>query len=532
MLLIVPLVPIVFGLISPALRRVAGRGTGWLLALIPLGLMIPALQALPYEIGEHHLARVSWVHGLGVDVAIHLDGLSAAFVLLIAGIGALILIYSEGYLSGNPRIGRVQGALLVFLGSMLGLVLADDLISLFVFWELTSVSSFFLIGLNHETTVGRKAALRALFVTGAGGLALLAGLVMMRLAAVELGLAPSEAGLISALGAVDLTGHRWYPAILVLVLTGAFTKSAQIPFHFWLPSAMAAPTPVSAFLHSATMVKAGVYLLARLHPFLGDTAAWHYTVTAFGLVTMIAAAGMAVVQIDMKRILAFSTVSVLGMLTMLVGVGTELAVKAMVVLLVAHALYKAALFMVAGNVDHEAGTRDVTVLGGLARRMPWTGAAGLLAALSMAGAPPMFGFIGKEMLYKAKLDPESVVGWLIAVAVLTNVILVAIALLVAVKPFCGKAGSPPRVPHEAPISMILGPVVLADVGVVLPGQLAVRPLDLVLGGVTPDAHDVVVVLELHSWLHTLRRRPLLTPRRCERSQTRQPLVAGSCCSRL
>ena len=284
---------------------------------------------------------------------------------------------------------------------------------------------------------------------------------MMRLAAVDLGVAPENAGLLSSLGAVDLTTHAAYVPILALVLAGAFTKSAQVPFHFWLPSAMAAPTPVSAFLHSATMVKAGVYLLARLHPVLGGTVPWQTTVTAFGLVTMVATAAMAVVQTDMKRLLAFSTVSVLGMLTMLVGLGTTLAIKAMVVLLVAHALYKAALFMVAGNVDHETGTRDVTRLGGLVRRMPWTAAAGLLAALSMAGAPPMFGFLGKELLYKAKLDLTAVATWIILVAVVTNVLLVAIALLVALKPFLGKPRDPSISAGESPPAMILGPVLLA-----------------------------------------------------------------------
>jgi multicomponent Na+:H+ antiporter subunit A len=465
MMTFAPLIAIAVGIVTPLVRRVAGRATGWLLALVPVAIALPVVARLPLGLDEAHRTRVTWIESLGVDLATYLDGLSATFVLLICGIGAVIVIYAEGYMNGGPRAGRVQGALMVFLGAMLGIVLSDDLISLFVYWELTSVCSFYLVGVKHESEDGRTGALRALFVTGGGGLALLAGLILMRLAAVDLGVAPEDAGLLSSLAAVDLTTHPWYSAILVLVLAGAFTKSAQIPFHFWLPSAMAAPTPVSAFLHSATMVKAGVYLLARLNPHLGDSFAWHVTVTSFGAATMLVAAGMAVVQKDLKRLLAFSTVSVLGMLTMLVGAGTELAVKAMVVLLVAHALYKAALFMVAGNVDHETGTRDVTRLGGLRRVMPWTAAAGVVAALSKAGAPPMFGFIGKELLYKAKLDLETIATWLIIAAVVSNILLVAVSLIVAVKPFFGRRGDPPRKPHEAPLAMILGPVLLAAAGV-------------------------------------------------------------------
>ncbi len=484
-MLIAPLIALLLGLLTPLLRRVTGRATGWLLAVVLLLLAVPVLRVLPFEVGEQHVARVPWIEPWNVHLAVRLDGLSGTFALLICAIGALILVYSEGYLAGGARAGRVQGALLAFLGAMLGLVLADDVISLFVFWELTSVLSFFLVGLKHEGEASRRAALRALFVTGGGGLALLAGLVMMRQAAVDLGVPAADAGLLSGLHAVHLPSHPWYLAILLLVLAGAFTKSAQVPFHFWLPSAMAAPTPVSAFLHSATMVKAGVYLLARLHPSLGDTVPWQTLVTGFGLLTMLAAAAMAVVQTDLKRLLAFSTVSVLGMLVMLTGLGTDLAIKAMIVLLVAHALYKAALFMVAGNVDLAAGTRDVTRLGGLRLRMPWTAAAGLLAALSMAGAPPMFGFLGKELLYKAKLDLASVSAWITIIAVATNVLLVAIALLVALKPFLGKPRDPSVSAHESPPAMILGPVLLALSGVFV--GLVPSLFDRVLGSAAATA---------------------------------------------
>jgi multicomponent Na+:H+ antiporter subunit A len=286
----------------------------------------------------------------------------------------------------------------------------------------------------------------------------------MMLAAVQLGSPLEEAGRISALFSVDFRQHPLYLPILILLLLGAFTKSAQVPFHFWLPAAMAAPTPVSAYLHSATMVKAGVYLLARFHPILGGTIQWETLLISVGVLTMLVGAIMAAGQRDLKRILAYSTISVLGILTTLLGVGTVLAVEAAVVFLVAHAFYKAALFMVAGNIDHETGIRDVTRLGGLRSLMPVTAIAGILASMSKAGTPPMFGFIGKEALYTAKLDIETIGLWLIIVAVLANVLLVAMSLVVAIWPFFGSFRQTPKSPHEAPISMLLGPVLLAGLG--------------------------------------------------------------------
>jgi multicomponent Na+:H+ antiporter subunit A len=399
-----------------------------------------------------------------VDLSFALDGLSLTFVLLVSGIGALVLIYSGAYFGEQPGGGRFFAYLLLFMGSMLGLVLSDNVITLFVFWELTSISSYLLIGFHHHTETSRASALKALLVTGAGGLLLLAGLLLMMLAAVQLGSPLEEAGRISALFSVDFRQHPLYLPILILLLLGAFTKSAQVPFHFWLPAAMAAPTPVSAYLHSATMVKAGVYLLARFHPILGGTIQWETLLIGVGVLTMLVGAIMAAGQRDLKRILAYSTISVLGILTTLLGVGTVLAVEAAVVFLVAHAFYKAALFMVAGNIDHETGIRDVTRLGGLRSLMPVTAIAGILASMSKAGTPPMFGFIGKEALYTAKLDIETIGLWLIIVAVLANVLLVAMSLVVAIWPFFGSFRQTPKSPHEAPISMLLGPVLLAGLG--------------------------------------------------------------------
>lgn len=281
------------------------------------------------------------------------------------------------------------------MASMLGVVLADDPFLLFVFWELTSITSFLLIGFDHEREAARQAALQALLTTGCGGLALLAGLVVLQ--------GITGPATISELAgqAEGIRAHAWYPAALVLVLLGAFAKSAQFPFHFWLPNAMEAPTPVSAYLHSATMVEAGVYLLARLLPALGGTPLWQGLVTGGGAVTLVVGAVLTIQHTDLKAVLAYATVSALGALVMLAGIGTEAAAVALAVYVVAHAFYKSGLFLVAGAVDHETGTRDLARLGGLARHLPLVAVAGALAALSMAGVPPLLGFLGKEALYQA-----------------------------------------------------------------------------------------------------------------------------------
>ncbi|MFB3140368.1 MAG: proton-conducting transporter membrane subunit, partial [Candidatus Acidiferrales bacterium] len=384
----------VMALAAPWLHRIARSTSGWVLALFPLALTVYfAGQAGRVAAGEVLAVSIDWVPSLGIALSFYLDGLSLLFALLISGIGALVVVYAGGYLAGHAHLGRFYAFLLMFLASMLGLVLANNVITLFVFWELTSVSSYLLIGFEHEREAARQAALQALLVTGLGGLALLAGLLLLGQAGGSMEL--SE--LLTRGEAIQ--AHPFYAPILLLILAGAFTKSAQFPFHFWLPSAMEAPTPVSAYLHSATMVKAGIYLLARFNPVLGGTELWFYIVTAAGAATMLVGAYLAFQQSDLKRILAYSTMSALGMMVLLLGLGTELAVKAAIVSILVHALYKGALFLVAGAVEHETGTRDVDRLGGLRRAMPITAAAAALAALSMAGLPPLFGFIGKEMVY-------------------------------------------------------------------------------------------------------------------------------------
>ncbi len=448
-----------------------GRGaTGWLIALLPFGLLAYfATFVPPVADGETFSVSYPWVPTLGISFSFYIDGLSLLFATLISGIGALIMIYSGGYLGKHPQIGRFYLYILMFMASMLGLVTADNLLTLFVFWEMTSISSYLLVGFEHEEETARASALQALLVTGSGGLALLAGLVI-------LGLAGGSFELSSLLTQGDVVrDHPLYLPILLLVLVGAFTKSAQVPFHFWLPGAMAAPTPVSAYLHSATMVKAGIYLLARLSPVLGGTDAWLFLVTTTGTVTMVVGGYTALYQTDLKRILAYSTVSALGTLTLLLGLGTRYAIIGAMVFLLAHALYKGALFMIAGIIDHETGTRDVERLGGLRRAMPITALIAGFAALSLGGVGPMLSFIGKELLLEAVLAAERAWVFLVPAVVLAGSFFVVVAAIVGIRPFFGAERHTPKHPHEAPPSLWLGPAVLTVIGIVtgiLPSTVA------------------------------------------------------------
>ena len=461
--------------VAPAIVRLNPRAAGRILALLPAGIFVSLLARMPDARDHGVVERITWVPSLNIEFALHLDGLSLLFALLICGFGAVVTLYAGRYLAGNPHLGRFYLAFLLFMGAMLGLVVADDLIVLFVFWELTSISSFLLIGFDHEREASRKAALQALLVTGGGGLALLAGLLL---------LAGASGGTFSLSEIVALNGvvreHGAYPAILALVLLGAFTKSAQFPFHFWLPNAMAAPTPVSAYLHSATMVKAGIYLLARLDSTLGDTIAWSWSLSLAGGATMLLGAVVALRQTDLKRILAYSTLTALGTLTLLLGLSFEDSIKAAVVFLIVHSLYKGALFLAAGNVDHEAGSRDVLTLGGLRRALPLTAAAAVVAGLSMAGLPPLFGFIAKELTYKAKLGFEASSYLLPAVAVLVNAFTFAAAAVIVLRTFFGRTGKTPRTPHEAPLEMWLGTVLLAGAGLMF-GVLPAIVSDTIVG---------------------------------------------------
>jgi len=477
---------------APLLHRVLGRTTAVVLSLLPAVLFVGGLSMLGhFDENNAMLESVEWVPSLGLALSFRLDGLSLLFSLLITGIGAIVLIYGGGYLRGHDRLGRFYSYTLLFMGAMLGVVLADNLIAMFVFWEMTGVASYLLIGYYNDKEESRKSALQALIVTGGGGLAMLAGLIL-------LGIEGGGYEFSQLLKQGDkFHGNVAYIPALLLILLGAFTKSAQAPFHFWLPGAMAAPAPVSAYLHSATMVKAGVYLLARLTPVLGGCEAWHYLVTLAGSATMIIGAILAYTQTDLKRLLAYSTVSALGTLVMLIGLNTALSIQAAMVFLLVHSLYKGALFLVAGSLDHGTGTRDVRSLGGLIRIMPLTGIAAGLAALSMTGFPPLLGFIGKELMYEAKMQAPYASIPILVLGVTANALTIAVALMVGIRPFIGKADWIPSGAHAAPVSMWIGPIILGTTGLLFglaPSLISTSLIDPAVQAIRAEHLELHLVL--------------------------------------
>ena len=407
--------------------------------------------------GESLTFQYAWVPSLDVDLVFYLDGLSLFFALLITTFGALILLYSAGYMQGDAHANRFFAYMLVFMASMLGLVLSGNLIQLYIFWELTSISSYLLISYENEKEEARRAALQALLVTAGGGLALLAGLILIGMAAGSFS--------IDEILTQDIQNSPHILSIMILLLAGAFTKSAQFPFHFWLPNAMAAPTPVSAYLHSATMVKAGIFLLMRFQPLMHGTAGWSYALIIVGCITMVFAAVMSFVQFDLKKILAYITVSALGLMVTAIGIGTDTALKAALVYLLVHALYKGSLFLVAGNIDHESGTKDIRSLGKLLRKMPWTAAAAIMASIAMAGLIPALGFIGKEKIYEASLHAPALSILSTAAFFAASALYVAIALIIGYGLFFqAKEESPPKSPHPTPWLMWLPPILMAGTG--------------------------------------------------------------------
>lgn len=457
---------------------------GWIAVTFPLYLFFGFLSSYPQiVIGNVVRESVPWVPSLGVNFTFLLDGLSLTFVLIITLIGAAVFLFAGTYMRGYEHTGRFYVYIGIFMTSMLGLVLSDNMLLLFVFWELTSVTSYLLIGFHHHKQQSRKSALQALLVTGGGSLTLLAGIILLYQVTGSF-----EISAIYDMNEV-ITGHELYPAIVLLILTGAFTKSAQFPFHFWLPNAMEAPTPVSAYLHSATMVKAGIYLIARMNHAIGGTALWQDTILITGTVTMLFTALLAFKQTDLKKLLAYSTLSVLGTLTMLLGIGSKLAIKAFFIYIIAHSLYKGALFLVAGTLDRETGTRDVSQLGGLRKVMPVTTITAALASFSMMGIIPLVGFIGKETVYTSVLELDYWGTFLIAIAVLANAFVVMITLFVGFKPFWGNLLPTPKKPREAPVNMLIGPALLAGLGLlfgIFPDFFISRLLDQSAQSILPE----------------------------------------------
>jgi multicomponent Na+:H+ antiporter subunit A len=439
---------------SPAFRIALGS------SLVPLGIFCALAAQLPQvSTGKALTIPIEWVPSLGVDLTLVIDGLSLLFALVICCVGFFVALYSAAYLGDHPHAGRFFFYLNAFMLAMLGLVLVDNLMALFVFWELTTLFSYLLIGFDHESEAARYNARQALLVTGAGGLALLIGIILLEMVGGTYSLHELPRQF------VRIQAHPLYPAILITVFIGAFTKSAQFPFHFWLPNAMSAPTPISAFLHSATMVKAGIYLLARLHPILGATPAWMGTLVIVGGITALLGSLMAVTQSDLKRILAFTTIMALGILTMFLGGKTTPALTAAMTFFLVHSLYKSALFLVVGIIDHQTGTRQLERVGGLLRPLPFTAFATAAAALSMAGFPLFFGFIGKEIMYKGALTEDMFPYFATTAAVVSNALMTAVAGILVLCVFLGTLKKTPRTPHEAPLTMWIGPVFMGSLGI-------------------------------------------------------------------
>ena len=410
-----------------------------------LALLLPSVGDVLQ--GETLLWRHDWVPAAGLSISLRLDGLGLLFALMILVIGLLVILYARYYLSEKDPMGRFYAYLLLFQGSMLGVVLSENIIQLLIFWELTSISSFLLISYWRHREDARQGARMALAITGAGGLAMLAGFLLLGeiVGSYELSVILRSGDLIHE--------HPWYVPTLVLILLGVFTKSAQFPFHFWLPHAMAAPTPVSAYLHSATMVKAGVFLLARLFPALSYSAEWSWLVGGAGLITLLLGAYTALFQHDLKGLLAYSTISHLGLITLLFGIGTPLAAVAAVFHIMNHATFKASLFMAAGIIDHEAGTRDMRKLNGLWKYMPYTAVLAMVAAAAMAGVPLLNGFLSKEMFFAKTvyLTDQGTIPWLPIVATLAGAFAVAYSLrFIHDVFFNGEPIDLPRTPHEPP----------------------------------------------------------------------------------
>lgn len=460
------LLTVLSGLIVSCLLIPLGKyvrtNAGYLLSALPLALFIYFAMHIPHIKNGHVLLQsVNWIPSLGVNASFRLDGLSLLFSLLITGIGFLIFLYSGSYLKGHKYLDRFYAYLCIFMSAMLGMVLSDNILLLFIFWELTSISSFFLIGFNNDSKESRKSAITALSITGLGGFFLMAGFIIIH----HITGTYSVQELINS---QDIKNSALYPLVLVLVLLGAFTKSAQFPFHFWLPGAMKAPTPVSAYLHSATMVKAGIFLMARMSPILGGTPEWSYTLMAVGGFTMVYAAVHSLLRTDLKAILAYSTIAALGMITFLLGIGTKEALIAAATFIIVHALYKAALFLITGIIDHETGTRDITKLSGLKKVLKPVYVAGVLAALSSAGLPFTFGFIGKDLIYEATLATASSVAiYLTVAAVVANICIVAAGFMAGIKPFTGNLTAEHtavKLPHK---TMWVPPLLLGVTGFVL-----------------------------------------------------------------
>jgi multicomponent K+:H+ antiporter subunit A len=491
-LTLILLLPFIGSFCAALLPSNARNAEAWLAGTCALGSMALLLLIHPQVMdGNVVRADLQWIAQLGLDLQLRVDGFAWIFAMLITGIGALVVFYARYYMSPADPVPRFFSFLLAFMGAMLGIVLSGNLVQMVVFWELTSFTSFMLIAYWYHRAEARRGAGMALIVTATGGLCLLAAVLLI-------GRIVGGYELDRVLAAGDeIRNHAWYPLILVLVLIGAFTKSAQFPFHFWLPHAMAAPTPVSAYLHSATMVKAGVFLLARLWPVMAGTDLWFMLVCGAGLASLLLGAAIALFQRDIKAVLAYSTISHLGLITLLLGMNSPLALVAAVFHMLNHATFKASLFMAAGIVDHETGTRDLHRLRGLGRAMPITAMLAMVAAAAMAGVPLLNGFLSKEMFFAETIFAGKA-SWLRiglpALATLASVFSVAYSCRLAHRTFFGPTSERlPRTPHDPNRWMLVPSALLVSACIlvgILPAQTVGPFLDgaarSLLGGQVPQ----------------------------------------------
>ncbi len=463
------LVPLLIACFIPALSKLKEKiHTGIFVFFVPFIIFLYFVQFVGSDFSPI-LEQYSWIPSLGINFDFYLDGLSLLFVLLISGIGTLVVLYSIYYLDKSERLGHFYVYLLMFMSAMLGVVLSDNLFVLYTFWELTSISSFLLIGYWHFKERSRYGALKSMLITVLGGLSMLGGFILLYVVT-------GTTSIQQMINQVDvILSSNYLPLILGFILLGAFTKSAQFPFHIWLPDAMEAPTPVSAYLHSATMVKAGIFLVARFSPIFSSYEWFFIIVSVAGIITLCWGSYMSVRQTDLKAILAFSTISQLGMIMAMLGFGTTAAVFAAVFHILNHATFKGSLFMVAGIVDHETGTRDIRKLGGLATFMPITATLAIFATFSMAGVPLPFlnGFYSKELFFEASIHLEDPGFWSQAIpylAVLGSIFTFVYSMYFFFGTFTGKKnlGQLPKKPHEAPFGMLVSPILLV-LGVILIG---------------------------------------------------------------
>ncbi|MFD1018836.1 Na+/H+ antiporter subunit A [Thalassobacillus hwangdonensis] len=469
------LLPFIISIIIPFVSKFKDKvHTGYFVTIVPLVVFIYFVRF----IGEGFspvTRNYNWIPSMNINIDFYMDGLSLLFVLLISGIGTLVALYSTFYLHKSEKLGNFYVYFLLFMGSMLGVVLSDNVFGLYTFWEFTSLSSFLLIGYWHHREKSRYGALKSMMITVFGGLSLLGALIYMSVITNT----TSIQGMIAQKELI--LNHEFFPLIMVLLLLGAFTKSAQFPFHIWLPDAMEAPTPVSAYLHSATMVKAGIYLVGRYIPIFAESDWFFIAVSGFGIITLCWGSFMAVRQTDLKGILAFSTISQLGMIMAMLGFGTSVAIFAAVFHILNHATFKGSLFMIAGIVDHETGTRDIRKLGGLMTLMPISATLAVIAAFSMAGLPLPFlnGFYSKEMFFGATLELGGGSGLvynlkmiLPYLAVLGSIFTFVYSMYFFFGTFYGKKPQEdlPKKPHEAPIGMLIPPAILV-LGVILIGLI-------------------------------------------------------------